>query len=140
MLDFSVAFKAHDTNRYPRANISSNAYMAHRLSLMWLLLQLSDIKLYLKSHDRVIAKTQVPITALPLLAGHGTTVTSPDDAASSGVGSSSPPPSARISQDPLGSRALDVLGGEGDDTYYCTPKSNITSMPSTPRGTSECGL
>jgi hypothetical protein len=95
------------------------------LPLLLLSSQLYDIKLYLKSHDTLIAKTQIPITAVPILSSGG----------SSGSSSATPEP------DSLSSRSATLV----DATHKELPVGEAAgslclaanSMPSTPRGTGE---
>lgn len=79
-------------------------------------LQLYDIKLYLKSHDTLIAKTQIPITSVPFF-----TTSAADDGASS---------SGRVTHEGH-HKGLGLMDGLDN---VCL---GSTSVPSTPRGTSE---
>jgi hypothetical protein len=82
-------------------------------------LQLYDIKLYLKSHDTLIAKTQIPITSVPFFSSPAG-----DDGASS---------TGRVTPEGHHKGLLCLMDGlDGADA--CLGSS---SGPSTPRGTSE---
>lgn len=84
-----------------------------------LVLQLHDIKLYLKSHNTLIAKTQIPITAVPLSSSSSSCLTGPADDAGGLV---TPAASARVTSEKLHkAQELDVC-------------STSNSLPSTPRG------
>jgi hypothetical protein len=84
-------------------------------------LQLHDIKLYLKSHNTLIAKTQIPITAVPLsCSSGGVSPTGPADDTSCGL--VTPAASARVTSEKQ---------HKVQDLDAC---SISNSLPSTPRG------
>lgn len=105
------------------------------------LLQLCDIKLYLRSQDTLIAKTQIPITAVPFSSNVGAGDDDDDDGSSSPRSPRSPPSGGvfSTSSPPSSARAFapDLLPKLPDSSHRDLAALATASAPSTPRGVSE---